>query len=64
MSSVSAGNQSPLFIWEPAGLAGLLLLRTSLSCPFVFVFTYYCVCVMSPSPLSLVHQIHSRKLRQ
>lgn len=31
MSPVSAGNQSPLFICEPAGLAGFLLLRTSLS---------------------------------
>lgn len=31
VSSVSAGNQSQLFICEPASLAGLLPLRTSLS---------------------------------
>lgn len=46
MSPVSAGNQSPLFICEPAGLAGFLLLRTSLSSSSSRLRLLTAVCVM------------------
>lgn len=46
VSSVSAGNQSQLFIWEAAVLAELLLLRTSLSSPSCLcLLIAVCVCV-------------------